>query len=146
MVELSKSTLASMSSCRKYPDENKVKPISVFESVMRNLVLNAVKFTHKEGKVIITATAISNNTVEISIKDTGIGMNKEMPDKLFQLDANIGHKGTEGEPGTGLGLFICKDFVEKQGGKLRVESEEEKGSNFLFTLPAKANNLSVNKV
>jgi signal transduction histidine kinase len=118
----------------------------MLESIIRNLSSNAVKFTNKGGGVFVSAKSMPDNSVEISIKDTGIGMNKEMPDKLFQLDANIGHKGTEGEPGTGLGLFICKDFVEKQGGKLRVESEEEKGSNFLFTLPAKANNLSVNKV
>ena len=108
----------------------------MFESVVRNLVFNAVKFTHKGGKVIIAATAIPNNMVEISIRDTGIGMKKDMLDKLFQLDANISHKGTEGENSSGLGLFICKDFVEKHGGKLWVESEEGKGSNFRFTLPS----------
>ena len=116
----------------------------MFESVMHNLVSNAVKFTHKEGKVTITAVAAPNNTVEISIRDTGIGMKKEMLDNLFLLGANLSHKGTEGESSAGLGLFICKDFVEKHDGKLWAESEEGKGSNFRFTLPAKANDLGVN--
>ncbi|MEI6680328.1 MAG: PAS domain S-box protein [Mariniphaga sp.] len=99
----------------------------MFESVVRNLVFNAVKFTQKEGKVMITTRIAPGNMVEISIKDTGIGMGKDILDKLFQLDANISQKGTEGEPSTGLGLFICKDFVEKHGGRLWAESEEGKG-------------------
>ncbi|MCX6163157.1 MAG: response regulator [Ignavibacteriae bacterium] len=71
------------------------------------------------------------------LKDTGIGMNKEMTDNIFRLDVNTSRKGTEGESSTGLGLIICKDFIEKHGGKLRVESEERKGSTFYFTIPGK---------
>jgi len=71
---------------------------------------------------------------------TGFGMNKEMLENLFKLDTNTNRKGTEGEPSSGLGLIICKDFVEKHGGKLWVESEEGKGSTFYFSLPTKSPN------
>jgi len=111
----------------------------MFESLMRNLVFNAVKFTAKEGEIIIAAKPMSDNSVEISISDTGIGMNKNMLDKLFRIDELTNRKGTEGEPSTGLGLILCKDFVEKHGGKIWVESEEGKGSTFYFTLPNKNN-------
>jgi PAS domain S-box-containing protein len=107
----------------------------MFDSIINNLVFNAVKFTHKQGQVTISAMAMPDNLVEISIKDKGIGMNKEMIDSLFRLDADVSHKGTEGEPSSGIGLFICKDFVEKHGGKIWAESEEGKGSTFRFTLP-----------
>lgn len=104
--------------------------------ILRNLVSNAVKFTFKGGSITVSAKLVSLNLVEISIKDTGIGMNKNMIDNLFILDINTNRKGTEGEYSTGLGLIICKDFIEKHGGKLRVESEVGKGSTFYFTLPA----------
>jgi len=109
--------------------------VQMFDSIIRNLLFNAVKFTHKEGQVTISAKAMPNNSVEISICDTGIGMKKEMIDNLFRLDANVSRKGTEGEASTGLGLIICNDFIEKHGGKLSVESEIGKGSTFRFTLP-----------
>jgi signal transduction histidine kinase len=64
-------------------------------------------------------------------------MNKELVDNLFRLDVQTSRKGTEGEPSTGVGLIICKEFVEKHGGKLRIESEEGKGNTFYFTLPNK---------
>ena len=115
----------------------------MLESILNNLIFNAVKFTHKSGKITISAMTIPGNYVGISIKDTGIGMNKDMIDRLFHLDADISTKGTEGEYSTGLGLFICKDFVDKHGGRIWVESEEGKGSTFQFALPGKANDLSV---
>ena len=105
---------------------------------MSNLVFNAVKFTPKGGSVTIVAKPISDGWVEVSIKDTGIGMNKSIVDNLFRLDEQTNRKGTEGEPSSGLGLIICKDFIEKHGGKLWVESEVDRGSTFSFTLPAKA--------
>jgi len=107
----------------------------MFESVMRNLVFNALKFTHKGGKISIEVKPISDNSVEISIRDTGIGMNKRMIDNLFLLDEQTNRKGTDGEPNTGLGLIICKDFIEKHGGQLWVESEEGQGTIFYFTIP-----------
>jgi signal transduction histidine kinase len=106
-------------------------------STIRNLASNAVKFTPQGGKVTITAKQLPGNAVEISISDTGIGMNKRMIDNLFSLDEQTNRKGTEGEPSTGLGLIICKDFVEKHGGKIWAESEKAKGSTFHFTLLGK---------
>ena len=103
-------------------------------TVLRNLVSNAVKFTHKDGKVEVNA--ISNGKlVEISVADNGIGMSKENMGKLFRIDANLSTNGTEDEKGTGLGLFLCKEFIEKHGGKIWVESELGKGSVFKFILP-----------
>jgi len=117
-----------------YADEN------MLGSILRNLSSNAVKFTPKGGKVTVAAKPNSDSSVEISIQDTGIGMNKEMMDNLFQLDIDTSRKGTNNEPSTGLGLIICKEFVKKHGGIIWVESEEGKGSIFHFTLPAKASN------
>jgi PAS domain S-box-containing protein len=105
--------------------------------IIRNLTSNAVKFTPKGGKITIIAKPFPDNFIEISIKDTGIGMSQEMIDNLFRLDENTNRRGTEGEPSTGLGLILCKDFIEKHGGKIWVRSEEGKGSTFTFTLPFK---------
>jgi len=73
--------------------------------------------------------------VEISVSDSGIGMTKETMAKLFRIDADLSTRGTENEKGTGLGLFLCKEFIEKHGGKIWVESEPDKGSIFKFILP-----------
>ena len=108
---------------------------NMLDSILRNLVSNAVKFTPKGGRITVSAQSDFVKMAEILIEDTGIGMNKEMITKLFRLDTNTNRKGTEGEYSTGLGLVICKDFIEKQGGKLLVESEEGKGSIFKFALP-----------
>jgi len=108
---------------------------NMFEGVIRNLSSNAVKFTNKGGVVNVSAKTMPDNSVEISFKDTGIGMNKEMTDNLFRIDIDTSRKGTEDESSTGLGLFICKDFIEKHGGELRVDSEEGKGSTFTLTIP-----------
>ena len=107
----------------------------ILQTVIRNLVSNAVKFTPKGGKISVSAEATSDKGVQISIKDTGIGMSPKMVDNLFRLDVQTNRKGTEGEPSTGLGLMLCKEFVEKHGGKIWVESEEGNGSTFYFTLP-----------
>jgi signal transduction histidine kinase len=94
-----------------------------------------VKFTHKGGVILISARSVKDNSVEISVSDTGIGMSKSLIDNLFNLGVNTGRKGTEDEYSTGLGLMICKDFIEKSGGKLDIESEEGKGSVFHFIIP-----------
>ncbi|MEI6175088.1 MAG: ATP-binding protein [Bacteroidota bacterium] len=109
---------------------------NMLQSVIRNLVSNAIKFTPKGGRVSVSAKGTIDNGVEFSVKDTGIGMSPQMVADLFRLDVQTNRKGTENEPSSGLGLLLCKDFVEKHGGKLWVESEEEKGSTFCFTLPA----------
>ncbi|MEI8048676.1 MAG: PAS domain S-box protein [Bacteroidota bacterium] len=109
---------------------------NMFQTMIRNLASNAVKFTPKAGKITISAEYFNNGT-EICIEDTGIGMDADMVSKLFHLDGKISRKGTEGEPSTGLGLVICKDFIEKHGGKFWVISEEGKGSKFCILLPLK---------
>jgi len=112
----------------------------MLSGILRNLTSNAVKFTPKGGKVTLAAKQIPDSWVKISVSDTGIGMSKEIADNLFRLDANTSRKGTENEPSTGLGLILCKEFVEKQGGRLWVESEEGRGSTFYFTLPFSTEN------
>ena len=108
---------------------------NMLQTVIRNLVSNAIKFTRHGGMITISAGPGENNTAVIAVKDTGIGMSNEMLDNLFRIDVKSNRPGTEGEPSTGLGLLLCKEFVEKHGGKIWVESEEGKGSIFYFTLP-----------
>lgn len=106
----------------------------IFQTVIRNLVSNAVKFTPRGGTINLTAKTTNDNCVEISVEDSGIGMSKEMIDNLFRIDVQTRRKGTEDEPSTGLGLMLCKEFIEKHDGKLWVESKEGKGSKFYFIL------------
>lgn len=108
---------------------------SMMGSIIRNLASNAIKFTQQNGNVIISAYAIGDQSIEISIKDTGIGMNKSMLDNLFNIDRKNNRRGTDGESSSGLGLIICKEFVDKHGGEIRVESKVGKGSTFYFSLP-----------
>jgi len=124
-------------------DQKVFADFNMFQSVIRNLVSNAIKFTPKGGRVIISADLTENKTLVISVKDTGIGMNGEMVDNLFCLSVNNSRPGTEGENSTGLGLLLCKEFVERHGGEIWVESEEGNGSRFSFTIP---NNLSIKEV
>jgi signal transduction histidine kinase len=108
---------------------------NMLASTIRNLATNAVKFTNKGGKVHISARSAPVHSVEFSVRDTGMGMNRTMVDDLFRLDVQTSRRGTEDEPSSGLGLLLCKDFIEKHGGKIWVESVEGKGSIFYFTLP-----------
>ena len=117
--------------CFVFADKN------MLQTIVRNLVSNAVKFTARGGKINITAKSLSSDMVEVSINDTGIGMKKEFLENIFRIDTDTNRKGTEGEPSTGLGLLLCKEFVEKHGGKIWAESEEGKGSIFSFTLATK---------
>lgn len=104
-------------------------------SILRNLLANGIKFTKPGGEVTLTAKWEPGDVIEISVSDTGIGMSQYILERLFKLNAQIFRKGTEGEPSSGLGLIICKELVEKQGGRIWVESEVGKGSKFAFTLP-----------
>lgn len=103
-------------------------------TVIRNLISNAIKYSNNNGKIEINAT-IQNKNVLISVIDEGVGIDKSSIDKLFKLDANYSTLGTEEEKGTGLGLILCKDFVENNGGKIWVESDQNKGAKFFFTIP-----------
>ena len=107
--------------------------------IIRNLISNAIKFTPKEGEITIKSHLITDKSnqkfTEITVKDNGVGISKEIQPKLFDIGENTSSEGTENERGTGLGLILCKEFVEKHGGKIRVESEVGNGSEFIFTLP-----------
>jgi signal transduction histidine kinase len=108
--------------------------IDMIKTVLRNLVSNAIKFTNNRGLININAKQIDSN-VTISVSDNGIGIAPEGLAKLFDIAQFISTEGTAGETGTGLGLLLCKEFVEKHGGRIWVESEVGKGSDFKFTLP-----------
>jgi two-component system sensor histidine kinase/response regulator len=116
-----------------YVDQNMLK------TILRNLVSNAIKFTIKNGRITIS-TNQKQDFVEITVSDNGVGINKESLDKLFQGETNQTTSGTANENGSGLGLMLCKEFVEKIGGDIWAESEEGKGSAFKFTLPTKKQN------
>jgi signal transduction histidine kinase len=108
--------------------------IKMVDMIIRNLISNALKFTEAGGMVDICAQK-NQHVIEIAVSDTGIGMNQACLDTLFRIEAKCGRTGTAGEEGTGLGLLLCKELVEKNGGKIWVESEVRNGSTFRFTLP-----------
>jgi len=107
----------------------------MLNSIFGNLLSNAVKFTPRGGKISVSTKTIENNMVMITVKDSGIGMPEYLKERLFRIEEKVGRPGTEGEESTGLGLLLCKEFVEKHGGKIWVESRENVGSAFSFTLP-----------
>ncbi|MCB2196164.1 MAG: HAMP domain-containing histidine kinase [Bacteroidetes bacterium] len=109
-------------------DENLLK------TVLRNLINNAVKFTQRNGMVSIGCKK-DTDVVEVYVKDTGIGMSKKEKENIFKIDKVSSKPGTEKEKGSGLGLILCKEFVEKHGGTIWVESEPDIGSTFKFTIP-----------
>lgn len=108
--------------------------MNMITTVIRNLINNAIKFTPNGGKITIT-TIQQNDFAIVCIADTGIGMSMEVQEKLFRIDVHHTSLGTNEEKGTGLGLIICKEFVEANGGKIWVESKESKGSQFYFSIP-----------
>jgi signal transduction histidine kinase len=103
-------------------------------TVVRNLISNAIKFT-PQGGTITLGVKQSDKLLMVSIADTGVGMSAEVMQKLFRLDTKHTTRGTAEEKGTGLGLILCKEFIEKNGGRIWVESEVGKGSVFYFSLP-----------
>ena len=112
---------------------------SSIKTVVRNLLSNSIKFSHKNSQIEINSKILQDNsTIEISIKDNGLGIPKKNIDKLFKIETSFSTYGTEKEKGTGLGLILCKELVEKNSGTIRVESEEDLGSTFFFTLPLKS--------
>jgi signal transduction histidine kinase len=108
--------------------------------VLRNLLSNAIKFTPEHGKVSIGATQ-NGRQIEVFVKDTGIGISHENIHQLFG-DNYYTTRGTNHETGTGLGLKLCKEFLEKNGGNITVQSERGKGSTFTFTLPRYENQVA----
>ena len=108
--------------------------IRMTETIFRNLISNALKFTNARGSVVINAKPMNEKEIVISITDTGIGMNDDIRCKLFKLNEQVSRRGTAGESSSGLGLLICKEIIERQEGKIWVESVENEGSTFFFTL------------
>ncbi|MEW6702476.1 MAG: ATP-binding protein, partial [Bacteroidota bacterium] len=106
----------------------------MLNTIVRNLLTNALKFTNKGGEIIVSGRE-KNNFFELSVSDNGVGMNEKARDCLFKLDVSHSSFGTDNEAGTGLGLILCKEFVEKHGGNIWVESELGKGSKFIFSVP-----------
>jgi len=115
--------------CFLFADKNMI------DTIARNLVTNAIKFTPAHGTVHVTATE-QNDWFEISVKDSGVGLSPETMDSLFKIDQKISTLGTEKEKGSGLGLVLCKEFVERHGGKIWAQGQPGKGSVFTFTIPA----------
>jgi signal transduction histidine kinase len=109
----------------------------MINTVVRNLLSNAIKFTNSKGRISLRCSR-GNNIVNCSVEDTGIGLNQQELESLFNLDTIIVNTGTDGESGTGLGLILCRDFLQMNNGNLEVKSEAGKGSNFSFSLPAPA--------
>ncbi len=116
------------------PDVNVYADKNMLKSILCNLLSNAVKFTHQNGEINVSAIT-GEKSIEIIVSDNGMGMNKKTRDKLFKIESNFSTKGTAREDGSGLGLILCKEFVEHHGGKIWVESLEGEGSSFTFTLP-----------
>ena len=113
----------------------------MIDTILRNFVSNAIKFTNPDGTITIKGM-INGDNAEISVTDTGIGISHENQKNLFRIDEQFRRDGTANEKGTGLGLILCKEFAEKNGGVLWVESEEGKGSRFSVTLPRYLGNLN----
>jgi signal transduction histidine kinase len=111
-----------------YADSNMIN------TMLRNLMSNAIKFTEKGGKVEIGAT-LNNDSVEIYVKDNGVGMDKATSAKLFRIDEAFTTEGTNEEVGTGLGLILCKEFIEQHNGEISVESTPNQGSKFKIIIP-----------
>jgi PAS domain S-box-containing protein len=112
-----------------YADENMLK------TVLYNLISNAIKFSHKKSRIDIYAKH-KESYIEISVVDNGVGIEKEVLDKLFSINKNITTRGTLNEKGSGLGLLICKEFIQKHDGEIWIESEVGKGSTFKFKVPS----------
>ncbi len=112
-----------------FADEKMIK------SVLLNLLSNSVKFTNRNGIVSVSARNLEDGKIQVAVRDNGIGMSQKELEKLFKLGEKIGSIGTEGELSTGLGLLLCKEFIDLHNGKIWAESVEGKGSSFYFTLP-----------
>jgi PAS domain S-box-containing protein len=112
----------------------------MIDTIVRNFVSNSIKFTRPGGQITIKGI-INGDNAEVSVTDTGIGINPEDQKNLFRIDEQTRRDGTANEKGTGLGLILCKEFIEKNNGVLWVESEEGKGSRFSFTVPRYLGNL-----
>lgn len=137
IITLSKTIAKSKNIALEYAGTDNLEifvDVNMLNTVLRNLISNAIKFTNVGGHIKVSA-ALKQDQVEITISDNGIGINKEKCTELFFITSNTTTLGTADENGSGLGLVLCKEFIQKNNGDIWVESEENKGSNFIFTLP-----------
>lgn len=107
--------------------------LNMINLVFRNLILNGMKFTEQGGEITIGAET-DNDELTVWVKDNGVGISPEIQKLLFEKTSGYSTRGTANEKGTGLGLILCKEFVERNGGRIWLESEEGKGSTFFFTV------------
>lgn len=107
---------------------------AMISTVLRNLISNAIKFTNPGGSVVISGSEL-RGVIEVAVSDNGIGIRPEDLGRLFRIGESISTPGTANEKGTGLGLILCREFIEKNMGSIRAESKPGKGSRFVFTLP-----------
>lgn len=146
-VGFSKIVSENIDLCKSQAENKKLKIVSEVEpnlfvyidynminTVVRNLLSNAIKYTDENGKITLKANSDSEGLC-FSIMDTGVGIKNENLEKMFRLDFQISTPGTASETGSGLGLILCKEFIEKHNGKIWVESEFGKGSTFKFVIP-----------
>jgi PAS domain S-box-containing protein len=108
--------------------------INMLSTIIRNLLSNAIKFTNSGGKITLLVKVLEDS-IEFSVTDTGIGIEKENLDNLFRIGNKESRRGTANETGTGIGLFLCKEMIDRHGGNLKVESQISKGTTFSFTIP-----------
>ena len=116
------------------PDHVVLADRNMLTTIIRNLISNAIKYTNLNGNISISSRA-NNQLCQIAVSDDGVGMTDEKIEQLFQIENSISSPGTNEEKGTGLGLILCKEFVEKHGGKIWVDSQMGQGSTFYFILP-----------
>jgi signal transduction histidine kinase len=118
--------------------DNQLKVLSdanMLQTIVRNILSNAIKFTPRGGSILVKTFASAHKKVTIKITDTGLGMDSEKLNKLFDISSKSYSQGTENEKSNGLGLILVKDFVEKNRGTINIESEKGKGTSVLVTLP-----------
>ena len=108
--------------------------INVFKIVLRNLLTNAIKFSHKDSEIYVHAD-IRNGMAEVTVSDFGIGMDEEQIVNIWDIEKEQSRRGTAQERGSGFGLTLCKDLIESHNGKIWVTSKKDEGSNFTFALP-----------
>lgn len=116
------------------PDLSITTDRNMLQSILRNLITNAVKFSYKDSSIWLSAKRLNEKQIEFRVKDEGIGMNSTQLSDLFDIGKQISRKGTQGEPSSGLGLVLCQEFVTQLGGSIWAESIEGKGSTFIFTI------------
>jgi signal transduction histidine kinase len=132
----SSATIKNITLTNSVPDDiTAYSDPNMLKTILRNLVQNSIKFTNSEGTVDVLAFTEQNHIV-FTVTDNGVGMSEETLNNIFKIDTTVIKIGTDHERGSGLGLILCKEFVEKHGGKIWAESEVGKGSKFIFTIPS----------